>query len=75
MTLPAFDLDVIDAFIAAPGLPRTLDAVGVTVGDHALIAANTLHDFRARTNPRRIDKAQDVLPVPRMASAGASDHP
>ena len=52
-----------------------MNAYGVTAGDHALIAANTLHDFRARTNPRRIDKAQDVLPVPRMTSAGASDHP
>lgn len=75
MTLPTFDLDVIDAFIAAPGMPRTLDALGVKAGDHALIAADTLHDFRARTNPRRIDKAQGVLPVLQMTSAGASDNP
>lgn len=67
--------DVLDTFITDLGLPRTLEAVGVTTGDHALIAANTLHDFWARTNPRRIETAQDVLPVLRMASAGAADHP
>lgn len=75
MTRPAFDLDVIDAFIAAPGMARTPDAAGVKAGDHALIAADTLHDFRARANPRRIDKAQDLLPVLQMSSAGASDNP
>lgn len=60
--------DVVDEFITSLGLPRSLEAVGVTAADHALVAENTMHDFWARTNPRTIEKAEDVLPVLVMAS-------
>jgi hypothetical protein len=45
--------DIVDTFITGLGMPRSLDAVGVKAADHALVAENTMHDFWARTNPRR----------------------
>ena len=60
--------DILDEFITALGMPRTLESVGVTPENHALLAENTMHDFWARTNPRTIEKAEDVLPVLQMAS-------
>ncbi len=60
--------EVIDEFITALGMPRTLASVGVTPDDHQLVAENTMHDFWARTNPRTIEKAEDVLPVLKMAA-------
>ena len=60
--------DVVNDFISGLGMPRTLESVGVTKADHALVAENTMHDFWARTNPRKIEKAEDVLPVLAMAS-------
>lgn len=62
---------VVDEFIRALEMPRTLEAVGVEANDHAMIAENTMHDFWARTNPRTIEKAEDVLPVLAMASEQA----
>lgn len=59
---------VVDDFITALGMPRSLAAVGVTPDDHALVAENTMHDFWARTNPRTVEKAEDVLPVLKLAA-------
>ncbi|MEM1144034.1 MAG: iron-containing alcohol dehydrogenase [Pseudomonadota bacterium] len=61
---------LVDEFIRNLGMPRDLESVGVETSDHALIAENTMHDFWARTNPRTIEKAEDVLPVLAMASKG-----
>lgn len=60
--------EIVDEFITSLGMPRSLAAVDVTPDNHALIAENTMHDFWARTNPRRIEKAEDVLPVLAMAA-------
>ncbi|MFT7288870.1 MAG: maleylacetate reductase [Halieaceae bacterium] len=59
---------IADEFIAALGMPRSLAAVGVSGADHQLVAENTMHDFWARTNPRVIANAEDVLPVLAMAA-------
>lgn len=59
---------IVDEFITSLGMPRSLAAVGVTPADHALVAENTMHDFWARTNPRKVEKAEDVLPVLKMAA-------
>jgi alcohol dehydrogenase class IV len=56
-----------DAFIRGLGMPRSLSAVGVSRDDFPLLAENTMHDFWARTNPRSITAASDVLPVLEMA--------
>ena len=59
---------IVDEFIAGLGMPRSLAAVNVTPADHQLVAENTMHDFWARTNPRVIEKAEDILPVLAMAA-------
>jgi maleylacetate reductase len=60
--------DIVDTFITDLGMPRSLDAVGVKAEDHALVAENTMHDFWARTNPRPVASADDVLPALGLAS-------
>lgn len=58
---------IVDEFITSLGMPRSLAAVGVNEADHALVAENTMHDFWARTNPRTVESAEDVLPVLKLA--------
>ncbi len=60
--------DLVDQFIRNLGMPRSLEAVGVSSENHQLVAENTMLDFWARTNPRTIEKAEDILPVLKMAS-------
>lgn len=59
---------IVDEFITSLGMPRSLAAVGVNEADHALVAENTMHDFWARTNPRTVESAEDVLPVLKLAA-------
>ena len=59
---------IVDEFIRDLDMPRSLEAVGVTNDNHPLIAENTMLDFWARTNPRTIEKASDILPVLTMAA-------
>lgn len=61
--------EILDEFIGNLGMPRSLEAVNVKASDHALVAENTMHDFWARTNPRTIEKAEDVLPALAMAAS------
>ncbi|MFK8040792.1 iron-containing alcohol dehydrogenase [Congregibacter sp.] len=59
---------IVDELITSLGMPRSLTAVGVNESDHALVAENTMHDFWARTNPRTVEKAEDVLPALKLAA-------
>ncbi|MEQ9518014.1 MAG: iron-containing alcohol dehydrogenase, partial [Parvibaculum sp.] len=52
-----------DEFIRGLGMPRTLKEVGVTPDQFSLIARNTMHDFWARTNPRTVADASDILGI------------
>ena len=61
--------EVLDDFISGLGMPRSLAAVHITAEDHTGIAENTMHDIWARTNPRSIEKAEDILPVLSMAAS------
>ena len=60
--------DVIDAFIAALGLPRRLADVGVTQKDFPAIAAHTMHDDWLHHNPRRITEPEQVIEILRAAA-------
>ncbi|RME67634.1 MAG: iron-containing alcohol dehydrogenase, partial [Alphaproteobacteria bacterium] len=62
---PAWAL--VDRFIAGLGMPRRLGAVGVGEADLPRVAENTMLDFWARTNPRPINGAEDVMEILRMA--------
>jgi maleylacetate reductase len=59
--------DVVDEFIRGLGMPRSLSEVGVTHDQLPHIAEYTMLDLWARTNPRQINAAGDVLPVLEMA--------
>lgn len=59
--------ELVDRLIRSLGMPRSLAAVGVGRGDLPLLAENTMHDFWARTNPRPIAAAEDVIPALEMA--------
>jgi maleylacetate reductase len=59
--------DVLDAFVASLGMPRTLTDVGISEDDFGLIAENCLHDRWLHTNPRKIGGVEDVKEI--LASA------
>lgn len=59
--------EVVDEFIRELGMPRSLSEVGVTHEQLPRIAEYTMLDLWARTNPRQINAAGDVLPVLEMA--------
>ena len=59
--------ELADEFIRSLGLPRSLKEVGVTEDKLEHIAEYTMHDLWARTNPRTIEKAADVLEVLKKA--------
>lgn len=53
----------LDKFIAGLGMPRSLNAVGVSRDQFPIIAKYTLLDFWGRTNPRPIRNEEDVLGI------------
>lgn len=59
--------ELADALIRALGMPRTLGEVGVGEADLERLAEAVLHDIWARTNPRPVASAEDVIPYLRMA--------
>jgi alcohol dehydrogenase class IV len=59
--------DLVAAFIAALGLPRTLRDVGVGQDQLPAIAAHARGDIWGRTNPRPMHSAEDVLEILRAA--------
>lgn len=60
--------DILDAFIAGLGMPRTLAAVGVPEDKHELIARNAMHDHWVHANPRPIKGPAEVLEILRLAA-------
>jgi maleylacetate reductase len=60
--------DVLDAFIAGLGMPRTLSAVGVTEDKFETIARAALLDHYLHTNPRPIGGVADIMEILRSAA-------
>jgi alcohol dehydrogenase class IV len=60
--------EIIDEFIAGLGMPRSLAAVGVDEDQFEHVAEYTMLDFWARTNPREVQSASDVMPVLQLAA-------
>lgn len=60
--------DVLDAFIAGLGMPRSLAAVGVTKDKFELVAKAALLDHYLHTNPRPIGGAADIMEILRAAA-------
>jgi maleylacetate reductase len=60
--------EVLDAFIAGLGLPRTLAAVGVTEDRFETVAQAALLDHYLHTNPRPVHGVQDIMEILRMAA-------
>ena len=58
---------LLDRLIRGLGMPRSLGEVGVREDQLPLIADYTLEDFWGRTNPRKIETAQDVMTILRTA--------
>lgn len=59
--------ELADRFIRNLGMPRTLSEVGIAPDKFEMIANNTMHDFWARTNPRPVSEAADILGILEMA--------
>ena len=59
--------ELVDEFITALGMPRSLTAVGITEEQLDLIAEYTMLDFWSRTNPREIKGPADVRSILEMA--------
>ena len=60
--------DVVDAFIRALGMPRSLKEVDIAEADFATIAEATMHDPWIRNNPRPVMHAEEVVEILRMAA-------
>ncbi len=60
--------DVLHAFIAGLGMPRTLAAVGVTPDKFETVAKAALLDHYLHTNPRPIGGAEDIMEILRAAA-------
>ena len=58
---------LLDRLIRGLGMPRSLNAVGVSENQLPLIADYTLEDIWGRTNPRTITGAEDVMAILRSA--------
>jgi len=55
--------DVVSAFIGGLGMPRRLADVDVTREDFGKIAEHVMHDEWLHSNPRKIDRAEQVLEI------------
>jgi len=64
--------ELADAFIRSLGMPRSLAEVGVGRDQFPKVAEYTMQDFWARTNPRTIERAEDVTPVLDLAAGDAA---
>ncbi|MEY8828894.1 iron-containing alcohol dehydrogenase [Sedimentitalea sp. XS_ASV28] len=59
--------DLVDAFITNLGMPRSLAAVNVTEDRLQKVAEYTMDDIWGRTNPRKIEKPEDVMQILKLA--------
>ncbi|PCI32534.1 MAG: alcohol dehydrogenase [Alphaproteobacteria bacterium] len=57
----------VDHFIRELGMPRSLREVDIKEQELKLVAENTMLDFWARTNPRPINGAENILDILKMA--------
>jgi maleylacetate reductase len=55
--------DAVSAFIGELGLPRRLAEVDVTREQFGKIAEHTMHDEWLHTNPRKIDRVEEVVKI------------
>jgi len=55
--------DVVSAFIGGLGMPRRLAEVDVTREDFGKIAEHVMHDEWLHSNPRKIDRVEQVLEI------------
>ena len=55
--------EVLDEFISGLGLPRRLRDVGVKREDLQRIATNCMLDDWTFSNPRKINGAQEIVPI------------
>jgi maleylacetate reductase len=55
--------DAVSAFIGDLGLPRRLAEVDVARADYGKIAEHTMHDEWLHTNPRKIDRIEQVVEI------------
>lgn len=60
--------DAVREFVAGLGLPATLAEAGVGEDQFDLIAKNSLHDRWLHTNPRKVNGADDVIALLKLAS-------
>ena len=60
--------DVLDRFIGALGMPRSLGAVGIGPGSFDVIAAGAMHTPWVPRNPRRIDGPAQVREILELAA-------
>lgn len=60
--------DILDAYIKALDLPRTLEEAGVAPEQFETLAENTLTDAWAKTNPFPLVPKEDVLQILQMAA-------
>jgi len=60
--------DVVGAFIAGLGMPRTLSDVGVNDDQFRIVAENSMHDRYIYSNPRKIAGPDDVMEILRLAA-------
>lgn len=60
--------EVVGAFIASLGMPRSLADVGVGPGQFDRIAEAALLDHYVHTNPRKIGSKADIIEILRMAA-------
>ena len=60
--------EALDAFIRGLGMPRTLGEVGVDEARFQQVAEYTLLDIWARTNPRPVSSADDIMQILRLAA-------
>lgn len=60
--------DAVREFVAGLGLPATLGEAGVGQDQFDIIAKNSLHDRWLHTNPRKVNGADDVLTLLKLAS-------
>ncbi len=60
--------EVVAAFIAALGMPRTLKDVGITEDMFERIAEAALLDYCLYTNPRKVGGTADVVDILRLAA-------
>jgi alcohol dehydrogenase class IV len=59
--------DLVADLVGRLGLPGRLRDVGIRREDFQAIAEHTMHDAPVRTNPRKIERAADIVEILELA--------